>query len=361
MGGLIFGYFREAANDIAQQCVVSPHLFRWGRIACMAYAILRVQKLKSAVAVHRSMKHAFREQDTPNADPNRTPNNTHIGARNVKEGMDAFRSRLPEKHRKDAVLVIEYLITASPEGMHAKSRVKQDRYFQDGLDWLREKHGAENVIYAGIHRDETTPHMYAYVVPRVGEKLNCRAFLGGARALSEMQTEFAEKVGLRHGLERGIEGSKAKHQRVSRFYAQINAPIQEPRILESDLIPRKYKPKGVLEKLHLTSRIEAPETVAERITKETRAAYAPLLEKAAAVDLATKKAKESEETAKRILRQAKPMLEAVKNLSTANQAKLLHLVEFAGAKLLKEQKEAILQKQKERQHGRSRGDSGFER
>ena len=37
----------------------------------MGYAILRTQKLKSPVAVRRSMKHAFREQDTPNADPER--------------------------------------------------------------------------------------------------------------------------------------------------------------------------------------------------------------------------------------------------------------------------------------------------
>ena len=62
----------------------------------MQYAILRVQKLKSAVAVHRSMKHAFRAQDTPNADPALTPDNTHIGAQNVTEGMAAFRARLPE-------------------------------------------------------------------------------------------------------------------------------------------------------------------------------------------------------------------------------------------------------------------------
>ena len=70
------------------------------------YAILRVQKLKSAVAVNRSMKHAFRDQDTPNADPELTPDNTHIGAESVSEGMAAFRARLPEKHRKDAVLAI---------------------------------------------------------------------------------------------------------------------------------------------------------------------------------------------------------------------------------------------------------------
>lgn len=186
------------------------------------YAILRVQKLKSAVAVHRSMKHAFRDQDTPNADAKRTPENTHIGAESVSEGMAAFRARLPEKHRKDAVLAIEYLITGSPEAMQGKQRGSQDAYFRDALQWLKEKHGAENVVYAGIHRDESTPHMYAYVVPRVGEKLNCRHFLGGSRALNEMQTDFAQSVGVKHGLQRGIEGSRAKHERVQRHYGLVN-------------------------------------------------------------------------------------------------------------------------------------------
>ena len=123
----------------------------------MQYAILRVQKLKSSAAVHRSMKHAFRAQDTPNADPALTPDNTHIGAQNVAEGMAAFRARLPEKFRKDAVQCVEYLMTASPEVMQAKSRDEQDAYFRDSLEWLKKRHGSENVIYAGIHRDEKPP------------------------------------------------------------------------------------------------------------------------------------------------------------------------------------------------------------
>lgn len=58
----------------------------------------------------------------------------------------------------------------------------------------------------GIHRDETTPHLYAYIVP-IDERgrLNCRAFYGGAGALRLMQTDFAERVGRKHGLERGVE------------------------------------------------------------------------------------------------------------------------------------------------------------
>ena len=115
------------------------------------FAILRVQKLKSAVAVHRSMKHSFRAQDTPNAAAELSHHNEHFGAHSVAEGMAAFRARLPESFRKDAVQAIEYLMTASPEAMASKSREEQDAYFRDALDWLKGRHGAENVVYAGIH------------------------------------------------------------------------------------------------------------------------------------------------------------------------------------------------------------------
>jgi hypothetical protein len=190
----------------------------------MKYAILRTQKLKATGAVWRSLKHAFREQPTPNADPAKAAQNAHLGATSAAEAMQKVRKRLPEKRRKDAVLAIEYLITASPEAMQAMDARGRDGYFNDALKWLRERHGGSNVVYAGIHRDETTPHMYAYVVPldEATGRLNCRKWLGGAKALSEMQTDFADNVGARHGLERGIKGSRAKHQRVQRHYGLVN-------------------------------------------------------------------------------------------------------------------------------------------
>jgi hypothetical protein len=194
----------------------------------MGFAVLRTQKLKSGIAVRRSLAHAFRERETPNADASRTPDNTHIGAADVDTALERFNARLPDKVRKNAVLAVEYLITASPEDMRGKSREEQDAYFRDGLDWLKRRHGAENVVYAGIHRDETTPHMYAYVVPldRQG-KLNCRSFLGGAQELSEMQTEFAQEVGQQHGLQRGIEGSKARHTSIQQYYSRVNQAFEQ--------------------------------------------------------------------------------------------------------------------------------------
>ncbi|GGM32753.1 hypothetical protein GCM10009425_49020 [Pseudomonas asuensis] len=239
------------------------------------------------------MRHAFREQETPNSDPAKHSHNTHIGAHSVTEGMAAFNAQLPDKYRKDAVLAIEYLVTASPEAMHAKTREQQDQYFYDALEWLRSKHGVDQVIYAGIHRDETTPHMYAYVVPRDPDtgRLNCKKWLGGAKALNQMQTDFAELVGQRHGLKRGIEGSKAKHQRVSQFYAAIQ---QEP--THVDLKPEQLKPE-VLKKGLFSSVYETPEAQAERLSKWVQKHYSPIVITASVAQQEARRAREMTKTA----------------------------------------------------------------
>ncbi|RZI59119.1 MAG: hypothetical protein EOP14_04505 [Pseudomonas sp.] len=310
------------------------------------YAILRAQKLKSSIAVHRSLKHAFRAQDTPNADRDRISDNTHIGASSVSEAMAAFTSRLPDKHRKDAVLAIEYLITASPEAMGSKERCHQDAYFRDALKWLQDKHGRENVTYAGIHRDETTPHMYAYVVPRVGEKLNCRHFLGGAQALSQMQTDFAQQVGIKHGLERGLEGSKARHTTIGQYYARVNgktppAPavdVPDPS-LSDRLNPRAYGEK-----------------VAQSVVEQLRPAWQVLSAKARETDLAKQQAKEARAAFKDQDERLKPLVNALRPLNQEERQKFVKEALAVGEKIASSRRETAQAKiQQQEKARRSRG------
>lgn len=312
----------------------------------MAYAILRTQKLKTAIAVHRSMKHAFRAQETPNADPERLTSNTHIGAHSVQEGMAAFRSRVPEKHRKDAVLAIEYLVTGSPEGMNAKTRDQQDAYLYDALTWLKAKHGAENVVYAGIHRDETTPHMYAYVVPRVGDKLNCRAFLGGAKALTEMQTEFASSVGAKHGLERGLEGSKARHTTISQYYARVSS--KTPPALSIDVpepsLSDRLNPLGYGQK------------VAHSVLDQLAPTFAVLQAKAQESDLAKKQAKEARASFEDLDQRLKPLVDVLRPLNQEERKTVVNVATLAGKKLEEAQKTRVLQRYRAKvDRGREKG------
>ena len=226
-----------------------------------SYAIMRVQKLKTNTAVRGSLKHAFRAIDTPNADSSKLGENSHYGAGSVGEGMNAYKGLLPEKVRKNGVRCLEYLMTASPEKMQEMSREQQDAYFNDCKQWLEDMHGKEQVFYAGVHRDETTPHMYAYVVPLSQErdqegnlvkpgKLNAREFIGGSsRRMSELQDEFAEKVGKAHDMERGVKGSKAKHKAIKTYYAELDSlevgveALKQPRMLQKGVFINKVETK----------------------------------------------------------------------------------------------------------------------
>lgn len=319
-------------------------------LGTMNKAILRIQKLKSPVAVRRSMLHAFREQDTPNADPALTSNNTHIGAKNVAEAIQRFNAALPEgKIRKNAVWAVEYLITASPEAMGSKDRAAQDAYFGDALAWLREKHGVGNVVYAGIHRDETTPHMYAYVVPKDERgKLNCRAFFGEKDALSKMQTDFADRIGRKHSLERGVEGSKSHHRSIRQYYGRVNAAM--PKTRDIDVPEGKW--------------FESKKTYGERVAKAVINQWAPevltLRAKAQQTDLALQKARVAEQgkaLAEMQLQQGEVRLRAEQKVARDKMEKakeLITIVIRGGEPLAKLQEEIKKKQEQEKDRGRDR-------
>lgn len=205
----------------------------------MNYAILRTAKLKTMGNIGGSLAHNYRTIETPNADPDRTLKNDHSVA-TPEAVKQAIKDRLPEKRRSDAVLCIEYLITASPE-WEGWGTSQEDEFFKRVNLWLRNKHGAENIAGMSIHRDISTPHLVAYVVPIDPKgRLNCKDFLGGRVKLSRMQTDFANTVA-DLGLTRGKEGSKAKHTSIKYYYHDINhardftieAVSPKPELLES--------------------------------------------------------------------------------------------------------------------------------
>lgn len=189
------------------------------------YAILRAHKHNSLAGVARSARHTFREQPTPNANSTHTLKNRFAGCRNTKDILSTLEGRLPASRRRDAVLCIEYLITASPEAFSRHGGHLDDLgsgYFADALTWLRARHGKDNVISAALHLDETTPHLVAYVTPITPDgRLCAREYLGGQKVMRGMQDSFHLACGKPHGLLRGVQGSKAHHTKVAQFYTAL--------------------------------------------------------------------------------------------------------------------------------------------
>lgn len=197
----------------------------WLRLTLgMSYAILRLSKLKSWSAVGGSGAHTYRAITTPNADPARAALNlTGTGTKgdvlgDVRRRVDNITS----KPRSNAVLALELLLTASPEHFQGKSQAEVKAWARANTVWLRQTFGKENVVHLVLHQDESTPHLVAYVVPERDGRLNARAVTGTPELLSSMQTSYADAMA-KFGLQRGIEGSQARHQTVKDWYGHLNA------------------------------------------------------------------------------------------------------------------------------------------
>ena len=214
----------------------------------MAYAIYRTQKLKSFGEIGGSLSHTYRTRPTPNADESRIHLNEH-SLETYNSCFAAIKNSIPEKRRKNAVLCIEHLITASPEWSGWNTE-KESEFFDKSLEFVKQKYGSENVIAHSIHRDETTPHLIVYVLP-IDEKggLNAKKWLGGRAKLSQTQTDFANEV-KSLGLERGLENSKARHKTLKKYYAEGKKPTPKVEEIKYEIQPIDYDliPKmGLLE------------------------------------------------------------------------------------------------------------------
>ena len=202
----------------------------------MAYAIMRIQKLKTWGDIAGSDSHNFRQRETPNADGERSQDNICLVGVPEIDAREAVKEAIgDQKIRKNAVLAVEIFLSASPEYFRPDNPAQAGNYAPEKFwawkeaseKWLHEKYG-NRIIKSVLHLDESTPHIHAVMVPLDEKsKLNCRAYFGGSRhTMTELQTDYAKAVEPL-GLERGLKGSRATHQEVKQFYAALNLGDKE--------------------------------------------------------------------------------------------------------------------------------------
>jgi hypothetical protein len=201
------------------------------------YAIIRTKKHKSPGTLKSAVGHQLREMKTPNADPTKH----RLNFDSVKSSNEAVENlerllagvkvekRGFDKRGKDqrTVLAIEYLMALPPDAdfLNDKERVKS--WATASLDFVRAKHGAANVVSYHLQLDEKTPHLAVFVAPMVKGRLDAKAFLGGPAKLSKIQDAYALAMSP-FGLVRGIKNSKARHERVGKYYERATKPAVPP-------------------------------------------------------------------------------------------------------------------------------------
>ena len=273
MSTLHFFVKGDSAIDFAfHQRIISTEIHVLMGVCAMGNkAIIRVAKHSTIGGLAASGQHNFRERETQNADAERTPLNEIQGAEETADLLNRVSNLLPSlqkktledgtevisKRRKDAVICLEYLITASPAhfGEWRESGNHGQDYFADSIAWLEKKHGKQNVVCTSIHLDESTPHLCAYVVPLTKDgRLSAKDFVGGRKVLADLQTDFAERVGKKHDLERGELMSNSVH----REPAHIASMTKERRRLEKQ--------------------VKALESEVERLTKQVASGESALVD-----------------------------------------------------------------------------------
>ncbi len=191
-----------------------------------------MKKIKTVAGVVKAVGHDERV-DMPsrpiNADPSKKVDVL------VSAGPDpsqALKDRLEGVwRRRDAVLAVEVIMSASPEFFRPDDPAKYGTWDPDkvasfkevGERFLREKFGS-NILSLSYHLDEATPHFQCVFIPIVDGKLNAKSFTGGSAKMRQWQDEVHQAVA-HLGIERGLKGSQAKHVKVRQYYENVNREL----------------------------------------------------------------------------------------------------------------------------------------
>lgn len=202
------------------------------------YAILRVQKCKGA-EIGAMQYHNDREpgkHTNPDIDQSRTRMNRELCPHADYEGEVQARIdagyRGTRKVRKDAVRLVEGIVTASPEFFEGASAEEVRDFFEDALGFCREEFGESNLVHFTVHMDEETPHAHFGFVPLKDGKLSWKGFFPDKAALGAMQDRFYERVGALYGLSRGEKRGDGEPVRRHKSVAEYKA---ESRRVQAEL------------------------------------------------------------------------------------------------------------------------------
>lgn len=83
--------------------------------------------------------------------------------------LDAYQDEMNKYYtgkkapRKDAVLCNEWIFSASNEFFESISQSEEQRFFESCLEFMQNRYG--HIIYATVHKDESTPHMHMGMIP----------------------------------------------------------------------------------------------------------------------------------------------------------------------------------------------------
>ena len=259
----------------------------------MGFVVLHMEKAHGSDS--GTTAHIERSIIPKNADPTRS----HLNRRlikypdGVKDRSAAIQRRLEEagltrKVGSNQVRAIRINVSATPEDMERIQREgRLDEWCTDNQQFFADTFGKENIVAAHLHMDEKTPHMHITLVPIVkGERKRrkreeqakkryrkkpadtvrlCADDLMTRLKLKSYQDTYAAAMA-KYGLQRGIDGSKARHVTTQEFYRNAIARQQNLQDNIGELLRIEEEKRKAVEhatKQEQTARAELHRTATE--------------------------------------------------------------------------------------------------
>lgn len=213
----------------------------------MAFCIMNVDKQKRSAVFGLQCEanrkpNDSREFDNSDIDKERTQDNIFL--RECEHWNAKITQEISEagcRERRDSVVAITGVYTASPDWFEMHTKEEWMQYFKECLTFHDTHYG--KAFNAVIHLDEKTPHMQCISVPIIedakGKHLSAKLVMGGRTDYVRRQDLFYKDVGRKYDMERGIhmDAAERKKHTTKREY-QI--ALQEQKLHEqqqrSDLI-----------------------------------------------------------------------------------------------------------------------------
>lgn len=249
----------------------------------MGKIIYRTEKIKTAGEVSGREAEANRTSADKgrfqNSDINWELTDSNYDFKITHNWIDAVKDLCKELGcpvKKDSVLVLDHLITASPEWMKAQTEETRMQFFEDAKQWIVDEFcgGDERLLLnCRIHKDEESNwHMCAATAPimknpqRSEEELaqlkrksrqkeyslNAKAIMGGREKYGSRQQSIEDKVGKKYGLEeREVreQGQAKKHRTVQQAKLDaVNTELREAEQKRDDAVRQQEKAQSITER-----------------------------------------------------------------------------------------------------------------
>ncbi len=232
--------------------------YRRKDVRAVSFVVARMQKMKAdnlvGVGNHNQRKtsnHSNKDIDIERSHLNYDlVNRTQNYKTDIQKFIDENKST-KRAVRKDAVLVNEWIVTSDSKFFENKDDKEIKEFFDKSKDFFAEKFGDDNIRYAQVHLDESTPHMHLGIVPfDDNQKLSAKRVFNREK-MQMIQDELPKYMNEKgFDIERGKKGSKREHLSVDEYKQVIRKAEKEADKIVNKAneqkikIENQYKEKG---------------------------------------------------------------------------------------------------------------------